>query len=150
VYVNFTTACILGNSTQKIGGHEYVMHMHVQLLALWKNHFTNVHTVPSLSMIVTLAVSLPNWTAESLVKSITPNCSCSSSIMRSSSMVMLLQSCMSELVNVSWAVVLAKSIGAARGEGGLRVTHTNYINVSGHKYIPCNSRDSVSEKFTNC
>jgi len=67
-------------------------------------------------MMATLAVSLLNWTAESLVKSTTSKCSCCSSVMRSSSMVMLMQSSMIELVNMSWAVVLVKSTGAANGQ----------------------------------
>jgi len=69
----------------------------------------------SLSMMATLAVSLLNWTPKSLVKSIKPNCSCCSSITRSSGMVMFLQSSMGELVNVSWAIMLVKSTGAAVG-----------------------------------
>jgi len=69
--------------------------------------------VLSLSVIVTLAVCLPNWTAGSLVKSVKPNCSCGSSITRSSSMVKFLQSSMDELVNVRLTAVIVKSIGAA-------------------------------------
>ena len=54
----------------------------------------------SFSVMVTLAVSLLNMTAVSLVKSMKPNCSSGSSIIKSSSMVKLLQSSMGELVNV--------------------------------------------------
>ena len=45
-------------------------------------------------------------------------------------MVMVLQSSMAELVNMSWAVVLVKSIGAAEraGKGKWRVIYTHYIN----------------------
>ena len=86
------------------------------VLPLWRiTIFSPIaHTyIPSLSVIVTLAVWVPNLTAESLVNSIKPNCSCGSSITRSSSMVKFLQSSMGELVNVRWTVVMAKSIGSA-------------------------------------
>ena len=79
--------------------------------------------VPSLSVMVTLAVCVPNMTAESLVKSITSNCSCGSSITRSSSMVMFLQMSMGELVNVNSIVVMIEmSIGAANGRGQRVIT----------------------------
>jgi len=81
---------------------------------LVKIHFTQPQMhVLSFSMMVILAVSLLNVTAVSLVKSMKPNCSSGSSIIKSSSVVKFLQSSMGELVNVRWTVVMVKSIGAA-------------------------------------
>jgi len=99
------------------------------LLGFVKNHFTQpLMHILSLSLMVTLAVCLPNWTDGSLVNSITPNCSCDSSITRSSSMVKFLQSSMGELVNVRWTVVMVKSIGAANRSG-------RRVNSGHHKYM---------------
>jgi len=100
---------------------------HLLLAGFVKNDFTQQLThLLSLSMMVTLAVSWLNWTAESLVKSIKPNCSCCSSITRSSWMGMVLQSSMGEFANVSWAVVLVKSIGAAEMNRGMECKHTRW------------------------
>ena len=90
------------------------INLNMSITGLVNNHFTQLLMhILSLSIMVILAVCLLNRTAESLVKSIKPNCSWGSSTTRSSSMVKFLQSSMGELVNVRWTVVMVKSIGAA-------------------------------------
>jgi len=101
--------------------------------------------VLSLSVMVTLAVDLLKRTAESLVKSIKPNCSCGSSTMRSSSMVKFLQSSMGELVNVRWTVVTAKSIGAANRRGWRVIT--SMVDVT--SIYQGTLTESIQENFTN-
>ena len=98
--MNFATACIFGDLTHWIDVHGDPR-THQLLAGFVKNDFTQQLThLLSLSIMATLAVSWLNWTAESLVKSIKPNCSCCSSITRSSWMGMVLQSSMGEFVNV--------------------------------------------------
>ena len=56
---------------------------------------------------------------------------------------------MGEFVNVSWAVVLVKSIGAANGwkqEGWWRVVQVNYIKPPSTYQ---ETQNSVPENFTN-
>ena len=94
------------------------MHYVTNSVVVMRNFTQPVMHILSLSVMVTLAVCLSNRTAESLVKSIKPNCSCGSSTTRSSPIVKFLQSSMGELVNVRWTVVMVKSIGAEIEEDG--------------------------------
>ena len=114
------TSVVLEGSTQYI---DICHSRNMSVTGLVNNHFTQLLMhILSLSIMVTLAVCLLNRTAESLVKSIKPNCSWGSSTTRSSSMVKFLQSSMGELVNVRWTVVMVKSIGAANRRGWRAIT----------------------------
>ena len=105
------------------------INLNMSSTGLVNNHFTQLLMhILSLSIMVILAVCLLNRTAESLVKSIKPNCSCGSSTTRSSSMVKFLQSSMGELVNVRSTAVMVKSIGAANRRG--RRVSTSVVDVT--------------------